>query len=450
MGDADNPEAVIRGLARLNPIEYGQTRKAAAKQLGIPLGILDKEVNRARHAPATVNGTPSNLILAENGAIQPIFTNAAEIVRSHPQEWPLAYDEFSQRPFLNGEPMTDADLQRIAEWVQRNGILAGRQIIDDAVLYVANCRRFHEVRDWLDGLVWDGIPRTEMMLVDHAGAEDTPLTRAFTARWLIQAVARIYDPGCQADATLILEGRQDLGKSSLIRTLFGDRWFSDHLPDLSNKDAMIQLLGIWCIEISELAAVGRHENSKVKQFLTSRDDRFRMPWDRLAKQHPRQSVFAATVNPGASGYLKDETGGRRWWPVLVNSVDTAQILDRREQFWAESVHRYKAREPWYLTGDLATDARTSQDERYIGDAWQETIERFIQNRERVTLAEIFTECLGFRDKSTWGQREENRIARCLSHVRWVRRRHRVDGHRQWSYWPPDGTVIQEPELDLFQ
>ena len=226
----------------------------------------------------------------------------------------------------------------------------------------------------------------------------------------------------------------------IIALWVGDAWYQ------RGKRSM--LTRAECIEISELAAVGRHENSKVKQFLTSRDDRFRMPWDRLAAQHPRQSVFAATVNPGASGYLKDETGGRRWWPVLVTEVAIQQILDLREQFWGEAVAYYKARQPWFLTGALADQARTTQAERYVGDAWQESIEHFVRNRDKVSMGEIFTECLGFRDKSTWGQREENRIARCLSHLQWTRKQRRIDGKQRWVYLPPDGKIIEQPEFDL--
>lgn len=449
--DFDVAKQTISELSRLDPIRYGQSRKASAKKLGISVTVLDKEVTKRRRLPAVV-GTGPDFVLAENGAIQPVFANVAAVLRHHEKMWPLRFDEFSQRQYLGERPLQDADLQQIAEWVQRQGVLAGRKIIDDAAIYVANSNKFHEVKDWLEALKWDGIARTDMMLIDHGGAEDTPLHRAFTAKWMIQAVARIYEPGCQADATLQLEGDQGMGKSTMLRALFGDRWFTDHLPSLDSKDAMIQLLGVWCIEIAELATLGRAENAKAKQFLTSRDDRFRLPWDRLAKEHPRQSVFATTVNPGAAGTLKDETGGRRFWPVYLKHVDCGQILDRREQFWAESVARYKTGETWHIpNGDLSEAAETAQSDRYINDPWQEAIDGFIAQKTWVTHAEIFTDCLNITAKADWGQPDQNRITRCLTHAGWERKQRRVDKKPKWGYAPKEKGVVTpdaEPRFDL--
>lgn len=439
--DAQEPpdaESIITGLIALSPIEYGQSRKAAAKALGIALGILDKEVNQRRRIPSLREEWTKDLIFTETGGIAPIYANAATALRTHANFWPLRFDEFSQKQFLGDNFLTDADLQRIADWVQHQGILAGHKIIQDAAMYVANANKFHEVFDWLETLKWDGISRCDMLLIDHAGADDTALVRAFTSKWLIQAVARIYDPGCQADATLILEGKQDLGKSSLLRALFGDRWFTDHLPNLDNKDAMIQLLGIWCIEISELAAIGRTDNAKIKQFLTSRDDRFRMPWDRLAGQHPRQSVFAGTVNPGAGGYLKDETGGRRFWPVTVTEVNVDAIRALRPQIWAEAVGRYKAREPWYLTDrSISASAKDMQAARYVSDPWHEPIEAFVYGRPAVTMEELFKDCLSIKSEADWTTGDEMRIGRCMSHLGWEKKQRRGLKGRERYYIPPE-------------
>lgn len=442
--------AEIIRLSRLAPLRYGQARKKASKDLGIPLKILDHEVSKLRRAPAITTSTSCNLILGDNGAPQPIFTNAAEVIRACPTEWPLAFDEFSQRPFLADVPLENIHLQKISEWVQRQGVLASRQVIDDAALYVAGLNKFHEVRDWLETLEWDQIPRINQVLIDHADAEDTPLVRVFSERWIIQAVARIYSPGCQADATLVLEGTQDLGKSSFFRAMFGDRWFADSIPSLESKDAQIQLLGIWCIEVSELAAFNKVENAKIKQFLTSRDDRFRLPWDRLAAQHPRQSVFGATVNPGAGGYLKDETGGRRFWPIAVSRMDTAAIYAARPQLWAEAVAKYKNKIRWHITEpDLLKSAKEAQGLRYVGDPWMEAIGRYLEGKDWVLLSDIFVSGLNITSTADHDQRSMNRIVACLGHYNWIRHQKRISGKPKWGYSPDpkiERVVTTEPEF----
>src|SRR6185369_14361928 len=112
-------------------------------------------------------------------------------------------------------------------------------------------RKFHPVREYLDGLAWDGTKRLDRWLAAYLGAADTPYTQAVGERWMISAVARIYRPGCQADSVLILEGQQGIKKSSALAEL-GSPWFSDRLSEFGSKDAAMEMAGIWIIELAEL------------------------------------------------------------------------------------------------------------------------------------------------------------------------------------------------------
>jgi len=152
-------------------------------------------------------------------------------------------------------------------------------------------------------------------------------------------VARIFDPGCQNDHALILEGSQGAGKSSVTRILFGP-WTDDELGDIGSKDTAMRLRGIWCIELAELDALDRKESTSIKAFLTRRIDRYRPPYGKREIEVPRQCVFIGTTN--REDYLSDSTGNRRFWtvktfPVVNGRFDLSGLQNVREQLWAEAV-----------------------------------------------------------------------------------------------------------------
>lgn len=380
-----------------------------------------------------------------DGAIKPLMKNAVMLIEANPHRWDLRWNAFSARAILGTENLTDQDILLITEWVQLSGVHATSATVSEAINAVAGARRFHPVIEYLDSLTWDGIPRLDMLFIDHAGTPDTELTRAVTGRWFMQAVARIYKPGCQADSTLVLEGIQGLRKSTFFRELFGDRWFTDHLPDITSKDALLQLRGVWCVEIGELATLGRAESAKIKQFLTSRVDRYRDPYGRVVADFPRTCVFAGSINPGAGGYLKDETGARRFWPIKIteriNSVNA--ISDARDHLWAEAVVRYRAGERWYLdTDDLEAAANVVVTERFTTDPWQERIDEFLRGRTETTLAEIFKVALTMPDIGKWAQIDSNRVDRCLAFAQWVREARGSGANRRWVYVPAKGGAAE--------
>lgn len=371
-----------------------------------------------------------------NGNIKPIYANVIAMLRSEGREFDLRFDEFSRRHFCRGRLLSDGDIREIAEWIQRKGVTAAVSVISEGITRTAEGAPFHQVTDYLNALTWDQQPRLETFMIDHAGVTDTALNRAQIRKFMIQSAARIYKPGCQADATLVLEGEQNLGKSSLLRALFGEDWFTDHLPDMASKDAMLQLRGVWCIEIAELATLARTDAARIKQFLTSRSDRYREPYGRVTSDTPRSCVFAGTVNPGAGGYLKDETGGRRFWPIEVtHNVNVEAITRLRDQLWAEAVARFKAGETWHLDTDALVAAATEiQAGRYVGDPWQEAIEIFVSTRDEVTLTEILRDALDLLSVGKLSQADQNRVSRCLSHMKWERFQKRLPGGaRTWVY-----------------
>lgn len=388
-------------------------------------------------------GWKERLLKSEKGKRLPVVANALIALRCAP-EWQnvLPFDESSfnivaklsppwentrARPFV----WNDEDDIRTAAWLQHQGILGAKETAAQAVQTIAHEKPFHPIRDYLNALEWDGTARLDNWLADYTGAEDSDYVRAVSAKFLLGAVARIFQPGCKNDCCPILEGPQGLKKSTALRTLF-QPYFTDDMPELGTKDASLQTRGVWCIELSELDAMAKSEVSKVKAFMSRAADHFRPPYGRRPIDAPRECVFAGTVNHAV--YLKDETGGRRFWPVKCFAINIDALKPDKDQLWAEAVVRYRAGESWWLDSiALNAAAETEQENRLDADPWQAIIEPWSAGRENVTIAQILENCIS-KPAKDWCQLDKNRIARCLTVMKWERFHKRVDSQTfEWRY-----------------
>jgi len=387
----------------------------------------------------------TGLIVSNRGKPLALLANAIAAFRDS-REWRglLQFDAFHQRTVVRGqtpwmaEPTdrvwTDADDLLAAEWLQHQGIHVSPDVAGKAVEAVARECRFHPVLDYLGRCTWDGQPRLDLWPARYLGVDDSRYVRAVGSRWMISAVARVTEPGCKADCVLILEGPQGILKSTALKTL-AQPWFVDEVADLGTKDAAIQLAGTWVLELAELDSISRSDVAKIKAFISRTTDRFRPPYGRRVMEFPRQCVFAGTVN--LSEYLRDETGGRRFWPIHCTKIDIAGLTDIRDQLWAEARDRYLAGDPWWLdTADLDADAHDAQRDRYQADAWEEPIREWLGSRDDVSVGEVLR---GAVDLPTdrWSQTDMNRVARCLRALGWRRRQFRRNGKdREWRYVRP--------------
>ncbi|MGN7985156.1 VapE domain-containing protein [Burkholderia sp. 22313] len=403
----------------------------------------------------------ADLRRTNSGALLPTVDNVFAILSNDPKwEGVLGFELFALRivklkppPFPGGETgeWTDRDDARCALWLgQRYAVSPRADLISDAVFLVAERNSYHEVRDYLAGLTWDGTPRLKSWLVTYLGAEDTEYVRLAGFKWLVASVGRVMKPGCKMDNVLILEGAQDAGKSSAFRTIFSQRWFTDANIIIGDKDSYAVMAGKWVIELAELDALSKSESSNSKRFFSTAVDTYRPPYAKRAIDVPRQSVFAGTVN--FDTYLKDESGNRRYWPVKVADVlDLKGLAADRDQIWAEAFQIYSEWDaanleadgvlpaPWQVLADEKPLFRVEQDARYEGDVFEPMIARFIEMRDRVTMEDILGECLKL-DISKWTPAEQRRIGKAIKSIGWVRKRE-SKGDRGWYYMRPEAAEI---------
>ena len=399
-----------------------------------------------------------NCIKGKNGAFLPNHANALTALRDA-VAWTgvIGFDEMRSedmliRPILRSGaprepafphpcPWTDSDDAVAQEWFQRNGLTnISITTVSIAISQRASELAYHPVRDWLKSLKWDGIPRIsggttedgeifEPWTTRYLGTEHTSYSRAVGELWLVSAVARVFQPGCKADHMLILEGPQGSGKSTACRILCGEEHFSDNLPDVSTKDAAAHLSGKWIVEVSELDAMTRAESSAVKAFLSRSIDKFRPPYGRRDINRPRQCVFIGTTNK--SFYLKDETGGRRYWPLETGHIDLEALERDREHLWAEVVHMYEAGHHWHLTDpEIIALAENAQEDRYEPDAWEDPIKEYLADKESVTVGEVMTKALEI-GKAQMHRNAQNRVMAILPLLGW-KRVARTGKARKWK------------------
>jgi Predicted P-loop ATPase and inactivated derivatives len=242
----------------------------------------------------------------------------------------------------------------------------------DAILAVAAERAYHPIKEYLDNLPsWDGIDRVETLLIDYFGATDNSYTRAVTRKTMVAAVARIYHPGTKFDSVLILNGPQGIGKSTFFAKLAGD-WFSDSLTltDMKDKAGPEKLQGYWLLELGELAGMRKTDVEVVKSFISRSDDKYRASYGVNVESHPRQCVIVGSTN-AESGFLRDITGNRRFWPVRITGNGKKKAWQMSvydvEQIWAETLVLYEKGEKLYLEGDDVHLATSEQDDAMESD-----------------------------------------------------------------------------------
>lgn len=325
----------------------------------------------------------------KTGEADSTIANAALILRNDPRlRGAFAINQFSMRPVVrrdlpwrrvkDGDLWGDADDANLLLYMEQKWKLVGENKIRNAWTVVANENAFHPVREYLNGLTWDGTERLDTLLVRYMGAEDTPYTRAVTRKWMTAAVKRMYQPGCKFDAMLVLVGAQGIGKSRLAMIL-SRGWFTDSLTCMDGKEAYEAIRGAWIVEVAELAAARRSEQEAQKKFISSQVDTYRPAYGRNVVSLPRQCVFYGSTNDMEP--LKDDTGARRYWPVLCAGVNHGLHIgleDEVDQLWAEAVVRYRAGETlWLDDRSIAADAQAMQEMMTVQDEQAGLIEEYL-------------------------------------------------------------------------
>lgn len=399
----------------------------------VPSEEIHWDMNARREFLKTVNNV-INFFRVDPGLVgvlkKNLFSNEIEIVKKP------VWDKYYRGP----RAINDEDTVLLKGYLsEHHRFDVPINTVVEAITNIAHESAYHPVKEYLESIHWDGTPRVETWLIDHLGCDDNLFVRAVAKKFMVAAVTRIYEPGCIFATMLIFEGKQGLGKSSACRIL-GGQWHKElSIFSEMDKDAVAAMMGTWIVEVSELAKFKRAEVEAVKAFVSKPVDRVRLSYARIPTNFPRQSVFVGTVNPDDSGYLKDDTGNRRYWPVeCKKELDQKRLQDERDQLWAEAYQLYRSKSvKIYIDDEILHElAREEQRAREIEEPWTEIVEAWLAIPDNAsgphTSVEVAMGALEL-DASKVGHFEKIRVSKAMKNLGWENRVTRKNGRiiKQW-------------------
>jgi putative DNA primase/helicase len=295
------------------------------------------------------------------------------------------------------------------------------ELIHEVASVCANRRAFHPVRDYLESCQWDGIARVDTWLSRYCGALDTEYSRYIGRKTLVAAVARVFSPGCKFDHVLTTEGAQGIGKSYMWEIL-ASPWFSDAPLHIQDKSAIEIMRGKWVIELAEMDALSKYESQTIKGFLSRCEDRCRLAYERKAKNFPRQNIFVGSINPELTGWLKDRTGNRRYWPITVANISLKGLKKDKDVLWAEALKIFQQGEILFVEDSKMQALMNAEvNSRMQEDPWFGLLEEhlhsnagdYVEGANLVVMpVDLYTRCIG-GNAATFRLQEANRIASIL-------------------------------------
>ncbi|AZC37091.1 VapE domain-containing protein [Pseudomonas chlororaphis] len=410
--------------------------------------------------PPAAGGWKDQLARTENGSLIAHMQNV-ELILGNDERWSgvIGFSAFSSKivklraaPYGGGVgDWADIDDMLVMKWLaQQYNLRVKSTHVIEAVSVVAHDHAFHPVRDYLNGLEWDRVPRLDSWLTDIMGVAPTEYSSKVGKRWMVSAVGRVMKPGCKADSVMILEGAQGAGKSTAM-SILGGEWFMDTPFALGDKDGFQAIRGKWIVELGELDSFNKAESTKAKQFFSASTDTYRESYGRRTMDVPRQCVFVGTTNQDE--YLKDATGNRRYWPVACTKVELELLRQIRDQLWAEAMFCYLSGDIWWVNRDESPLFAEAQEERFVVDEWEGPILTWLEESqigETATGTDILSGALKL-DFGHWGKPEQMRVGAIMHRLGWRKVRLSAlakSGIRPWAYKKPAGwgraaALVQE-------
>lgn len=377
--------SVARYAPSPDPVLYVAPAKAqapSAPPLGWPGG--DSQASR----PFVQGGTEpwrEWLICKKNGDPVQAASNLTVLLGNHSfwarENNALWWDAVRSRPMMGQAEIDDDTMTCIAEWFGTNERLpiSNLRLLERCVLMRCRANQRDLLQHMLHALpAWDGTPRLGTWLQEVAHVEDSAYAQAVSRLLPLSMVARALDPGCLYRYVVILEGPEEAGKSTLVRALAGEGWYVELSIALESKESHMMLQGAWVAELAELDSLSRTEETRLKAFITLKEDSYIPKYSNYRVSTPRRTVFIGTTNEET--YLKGQTGNTRFLPVRVGTIDIPAFLAIREQLLSEALRAYQA-DPatwWRLSDEANTEAQEQRERRRLVNVYEDPLQHWLE------------------------------------------------------------------------
>jgi predicted P-loop ATPase len=365
----------------------------------------------------------------------------------------IRFDEFRAEIMLalqgtdDWRGFTDADYTRLQIRLEQQGFKKlTKEMLRDGVWLVADDNRFDSAIQWLRTLEWDGVARVESFLTAYMGVTDSEYVRA-VSRYMWTAMAgRVLSPGCEAPMAPVFVGKQGAGKTRAVKALAPAIDFYSEL-NLAERDAEAsrRMRGRLVLELGELRGLHTRDAESIKAFISRTHEEWRTLYKEFNTHFARRFLFFGTTNQ--EEFLGDETGERRWLPIMVGVCDPEGIARDCLQLWAEACVVYDLTDiDWRDAERLAVHVHASHK---ISDAWTPVVDQWLDTpgdfedeastprmRDFLRANDVLVDALRFDAKSI-SKREEMRIGKVLQALGYVRDRRSVNKKQQFVWLKPE-------------
>ena len=362
--------------------------------------------------------------------------------------------------------LTDTDLNYLMLYLEDNYALTSEKKIQKAIAIVADCNKYHPIRDYLNSLEWDGTERIRYALTRFLGAEDSEYTYQCLRLFMLGAISRVFKPGCKFEVMLCLVGGQGAGKSTFFRLLaVKDEWFSDDLKKIDDDNVYRKMQGHWIIEMSEMIATANAKSIEdIKSFISRAKETYKVPYETHPADRLRQCVFGGSSN--TMDFLPlDRSGNRRFLPIMVHPENAVvHILEDEsasrafiDLMWAEAMflyHNFPVK--LTLSKDMNMELKELQKQFMPEDTKAGLIQSFLDNYNGTQVCSklIYAEALNhpFDEPKQWEIREINEIMN-NSIEGWTpfsnpRIFPKYGRQRGWERTPPSGNGLSATDSNL--